>query len=483
MVKAGDGAVMKKRLLLIGTSEGRPFILEETIKTTQALGVELVLVDNPESRAFSRAAVPDANFIGAPIDNHHPEIVADMVERIAQATGDKIDAVITFLNPYAELAGKLVDVLGAAGNTGEAVAAAHTKSKARELLSKIPEIATPYRVVASASEAVTAYAELGGGKFVMKPIHGGGSALVVTDIDSAERAAAVYKEIADGIKNFASRPDAGIFMLDQDPGIMMERQLEGVEVDVELVLENGKVKFWLVSDNPPTGKTYPVEKGSTSPSQLPRAWQESLAQAAGLAVAALGLTSGNMHVEMIATADGPRILEVNARMGGAYVWHLIKVVTGVNLIEQGLRSVLGLSVASHVEPGIVGDGRYLIPEATGRIERLDGLQELIGEPGVMRVLPFKKVGENVDVLPDDFFGWVTTTGRTYAESEGANLAALAKVRIAVRQEDGTLIEQTGAYTHEKVDVTSLLAPGVRQGPPASPSNASAFHAPTFEANA
>ncbi|KVG73044.1 hypothetical protein WJ55_08225 [Burkholderia ubonensis] len=455
----------RMRLLLVGTNQGRPFILEESIKTTRELNVELLLLDNPEARIFSRDVVPDANFIGAQIDSHDPDVVESIVEQVLQATGGQVDAVITFLNPYAELAGMLVDVLGAAGNSAAAVAAAHTKSTARELLLRIPSIATPYRVVASVDEAMKAYRELGGGKFVMKPIHGGGSALVITDIDSAEMAGAVYREIEAGLEEFALRPDAGVFMLDRNPGIMIERQLEGPEVDVELVLENGQVKFWHVSDNPPMDKPYAVEKGITFPSALPRAWQESLVESAGLAVAALGLKTGNMHVEMIATAEGPRILEVNARMGGAFVWRIIKDLTGINLVEQGLRSVLGLSVASGPEARTVIDARFLIPKATGKIETLECLDSIEKEPGIERVAVFKKVGDNVEVLPDDYFGWVSAAGRTYDEAASAMLAALDKVRITIRRSDGTLVEQTAAFAQPKLDMRTLLASGVRHGPP------------------
>lgn len=454
----------KKRLLLVGTSESRSFLLEESLRITDALGVDLILLDNSEARVLSRSLIAEANFICAPIDDHDPETVKRIVEKVTKVTEGKIDAVITFLNPYAELAGKLVDALGAAGNTGAAVAAAHTKSAAREIFSNIPEIAIPYRVITSAEGAAQAYQELGGGKFVMKPIHGGGSALVVINIDSSKRAAAVYREIEDGIREFALRPDAGVFMLDQNPGILMERQLEGPEVDVEIILENGKVKFWHVSDNPPTDVPYPVEKGASYPSQLPQAWQEALVEAAGIAVSALGLTTGNMHVEMMATVDGPRILEINARMGGAFVWHLIKIVTGINLIEQGLRSVLGLPVTAAVPPITVGDVRYIIPKATGTIEELDGLAEILDEPGVNCVVPFKMKGDNVQVLPDDFFGWVAATGSSYAEAEEAVIAALSKVHITIRQEDGKLVEQTGAYAQPEADMMGLLAYEVRSGP-------------------
>lgn len=455
----------RKRLLLIGTSEVRPFILDESVKTAEALGLELILLDNAEARFISKDVIADTHFIGAPIDNHQPETMLAVVDRVRQATGGEIDAVITFLNPYAELAGMMVDAFGACGNSGDSVAAAHTKSRAREVFASIAQIATPFRVVRSVEEAVAAYHGMGGGKFVMKPIHGGGSALVVINIDSAQRAAAVYQEIDHGLREFASRPDAGVFLLDQNPGIMMERQLEGHEVDVELVLENGAVKFWHVSDNPPTDIPYPVEKGACYPSQLSPAWQASLVEAAGLAVSALGLKTGNMHVEMMATADGPRVLEVNARMGGAFIWRLILAVTGVNLVEQGIRSVLGLPVVGYTEPRQVGDVRYLVPSATGKIERLDGLDEARHQPGVDSVVRFKKAGEEVQVLPDDFFGWVAAVGDTYAQAQDNVLRAIETIHIAIRQADGTLLEQTGAHAQEKVEVVNLLAPEVRDAPP------------------
>ncbi|QBF25661.1 ATP-grasp domain-containing protein [Pseudomonas tructae] len=457
----------KKRLLLIGTSQVRPFILDESVKTAEALGLELILLDNVEARFISKNVIADSHFIGAPIDNHQPETTRAIVESVRQATQGKVDAVITFLNPYAELAGMMVDAFRACGNSGASVAAAHTKSTAREILSKFPDIATPYRVVKSMDEAVAAYHEMGGGKFVMKPIHGGGSALVVINIDSVQRVAEVYQEIDLGLREFASRPDAGVFLLDQHPGIMMERQLEGHEVDVELVLENGSVKFWHVSDNPPTDIPYPVEKGASYPSQLSPAWQEALVEAAGKAVQALGLTTANMHVEMMATADGPRVLEVNARMGGAFIWRLIKAVTGVNLVEQGIRSVLGLDVVGYTQPQRVGDVRYLVPGATGRIERLDGLDEAREAPGVDSVVRFKKAGEDVQLLPDDFFGWVAAVGDTHEQAQDAVLAAIDTIRIGIRQADGTLLEQTGAYAQEKVEVLNLLAPEVRDAPPST----------------
>jgi len=200
-------SVRGKTLLLVGTSKSRPFILEETKRVADKLGLKLVLLDKPEAREQSLGVIPDSHFIPAPIASHDQADMEAIVEKVAQyAQGARIHAVLSLLNPYVELAGKIVDRVGAAGNSGDATKAAHTKSIARErIMEAAPEVATPSRVVQSPEEARRAYRELGGGKFVMKPIHGGGSTLVVVNIASEESAERAWREIDSGLKAFAKR--------------------------------------------------------------------------------------------------------------------------------------------------------------------------------------------------------------------------------------------------------------------------------------
>ncbi|MBI3551925.1 MAG: hypothetical protein HY077_05350 [Elusimicrobia bacterium] len=478
---AFDGSVKGRSLLLVGTSGSRPFILEQTKKIADKLGLTLYLVDKPEARAASKDLVPDANFIAAPIDKHDEGAMASVVKAVSDfAKTAKIDAVHTFLNPYAELAGQLVDALGSRGNPGAFLKAAHTKSLARELLAKEdPEIATASRVVTSVEESRAAYNDFGGGKFVMKPIHGGGSMMVVVGLDSEEAVAKVYAEIDDGIKEIMTRSDAGFFMLDKHPGIMIERQLEGPEVDVELVIQDGKVKFWHVSDNPPMDKPYAVEKATTYPSQLPKWVQEALADAAGRAVFAVargagipaGQIVGNMHVEMMMTKDGPRLLEINARMGGAEVFNWMLSATGFNLIEQGVRSVMGLPVEENQGIKTTVEGRFGIPKASGMILKIEGMDIALRIAGVDFIREHKKDGQTVLAAPDSMFDYIFTlsaSGKDYNAAMNRALAAMRAIKITIMKPDGTIVVQDGTYTHEKVDMTALLDPSLRGEAPKTP---------------
>lgn len=59
---------------------------------------------------------------------------------------------------------------------------------------------------------------------------------------------------------------------------------------------------------------------------------------------ALGLERGVFHVELKATSRGPRLIEVNCRMGGGPVRDTNLLVWGVDLVEENLYAFAGIPV-------------------------------------------------------------------------------------------------------------------------------------------
>ena len=70
---------------------------------------------------------------------------------------------------------------------------------------------------------------------------------------------------------------------------------------------------------------------------------ERLRELAEAAIRALGIERGVTHVEVKLTPDGPRLIEVNGRMGG-YVGALLRRATGFDLLCAALLSALSLPV-------------------------------------------------------------------------------------------------------------------------------------------
>ncbi len=92
---------------------------------------------------------------------------------------------------------------------------------------------------------------------------------------------------------------------------MMETYLDGPEVDVDVVFNQGACVYGAITDNWPTIEPYFNETGSNCPSILPMKNQRELCELAVNTVAALGFQAGVFHVEGKATSHGPHIIEVS----------------------------------------------------------------------------------------------------------------------------------------------------------------------------
>src|SRR6185312_10011755 len=88
--------------------------------------------------------------------------------------------------------------------------------------------------------------------------------------------------------------------------------------------------------------SFPVEAGHTQPSMLPDLITERIRSVTINAVSALGLRDCAIHAELKITSDGPKVVEVGARLGGDRIaTHLTPLSTGVNLLRATIMIALG----------------------------------------------------------------------------------------------------------------------------------------------
>ncbi|MBI4055996.1 MAG: MFS transporter [Elusimicrobia bacterium] len=459
-----DSSARGKTVLLVGTKSSRPFILEEAVRTAKALGLSLFLLDDPESRPHSSVLVPDSHFIPAPINQRDDPTVNAIVETVFQRTdGPKIDVVASFIPQYAKLTGRLTDRLKAAGIPGLAVAAADDKTETRRKLNAISEMTVPFRKVISAKDARRAYWELGGGKFVLKVIRGENSRFIVLNIDSEEAAEKAYRQLDKDIKAFVSRPEAKFTTFSQHPGIMLEKMQEKVpgseEVSVETIMQNGQIAFAMVSDTKSIGHQQELAGGSlTFPSQQDDLAKQAYIKAAGQALKVLGFENGNARVDVMRTADGPHVLEINPFMGGAAIWKCIYSLTGMSLVEQGLRSLLGLRVDPGRPPKGVVDYRFMAAQHSGQFEIAKGLEEAGRLPGIEQVQMFVKQGDTIVAAEGNSYeevGEIIGRGSSLREAMVATLTALHGIVLHIRLPDGAVGLQPGNYLQPEIEETQI----------------------------
>ena len=298
------------------------------------LGARLVIVDEPGhwSEVLVAEGVAHA-WLAAPVVGD-PDIDAEAVLRAVREGGVEPDGVLTFWEDSVCVVARVAAALGLPGNPPEAVDAARSKIRTRELSAQLGLPTPKAQRVRSLDELFAAAGEVGF-PAVVKPEFGA-SAVGCIRVESLESLPGVYTLV----RSVVNPESDAIFRAGND--LLLEEYLDGVEFDVDLVMEDGKCRFSSVSQNWPTAEPSFQETGLHCPPDHDRKAVRRLVDLVIETVRAFGLHRGVVHVEGKCTSRGPRIIEVNARMGGGRIHQVVEAVWGVDLIEEHLRSCLGL---------------------------------------------------------------------------------------------------------------------------------------------
>ena len=121
-------------------------------------------------------------------------------------------------------------------------------------------------------------------------------------------------------------------------------------------------------------------------------------------VQAFGFSQGVLHVEGKCTAKGPRIVEVNVRMGGGRIHQIVEAVWEVDLIQAHVRSAIGLpqQLMPSRKPRYAVVNSLVYAPATGRLEALP-FMDVRGEAELGPIIDISAdVGQEVNG-PDQLF--------------------------------------------------------------------------------
>jgi len=115
--------------------------------------------------------------------------------------------------------------------------------------------------------------------------------------------------------------------------VFLMEYLDGTEHDVDIVMFQGELVAALVTDNGPTRLPYFNETCACMPSNRHPDEVRSLVSGAYQCARAASLYNGAYNVEMKYTSKGPRLIEINARLGGFYLTNWAQKVFDVNLVR------------------------------------------------------------------------------------------------------------------------------------------------------
>lgn len=192
--------------------------------------------------------------------------------------------------------------------------------------------------------------------------------------------------------------------------VLIEEYLKGPEVSVEVITIEGRSHVITITDKLTTGSPYFVEMGHAQPSLLPVDIQEQIKNVAICAIDAIGINNSPSHVEIIVTEEGPKLVEVGARLGGDCITsHLVPFSTGVDMIKAVIDLATGkkpdISIKYHKGAAI----RY-INGNEGFLEGVEGLGEVRKIEEVKHIEIVKNMGDLIQPIhgSGDRIGYVIT---------------------------------------------------------------------------
>jgi len=200
--------------------------------------------------------------------------------------------------------------------------------------------------------------------------------------------------------------------------VIVEEYMVGPEVSVEVIVWQGVPHVLQITDKLTTGAPHFVEMGHSQPSRLPMADQEKIRDLACRAVKAVGIDNGPAHVEIMLTKDGPKMVELGARMGGDCITtHLVPLSTGIDMIKATINICLGQT--PDITPKFrKGSAIRFFDVPCGTITAIEGVEEAKNIPGIREISFTKQVGDTVGQIgaSGDRAGFVIAQSVTAGEA-------------------------------------------------------------------
>ncbi|MGY1502631.1 ATP-grasp domain-containing protein [Streptomyces sp. QTS52] len=336
------------RVLVIRPAKER----ESALRTLARTGAEIVVADHPDNdlSGFADVQLPLPSLPGAFRSGRVTELEARICDFHARFPLTAVMADFDYLLP---LVGRLNERLELRGHTERSGLLCSNKRLQRAALE---EAGVPQPRWAPCPDTTTAqdFAKSVGWPVVVKPADRSASCAVFVVRGKDELNSAVDEALAES----------------WGADVVIEEYLDGPEFSVEAVVAEGEVTTVAVTGKGIGGRTGVLKLDAEIPARLESGDRTAVERVAAEAVLACGLLNGPAHTEIRLTTAGPRVVEVNGRIGGVFISHMVRAVTGVDLYRAWYDVLHGIYPELCVEQRGFAVRRCL-SEAEGLVESVD----------------------------------------------------------------------------------------------------------------
>lgn len=385
----------------------------EFIKAGEELGIDLIVASEVEPPI-------DMGDRYLQIDCADPEQAADAI--VAAGDSILIDGIVAADDGGVVVAALAGTKLGLNANDPAAARASRDKGKQRELLGngEVPQPA--WARLGPDSDALDVARRIGY-PLVVKPLDRSAGQGVVR-VDSESDLEATIERVRDIFSDGANRD------------LLVEEFMEGSEIAVEGILTPEGFLTLAIFDKPdPIPGDGFQETILITPSRHSETVQNECVRVATAAAAAIGLSHGPVHIELMIGDGSVKVIEIAARsIGGLCSKSLRFGLMDTSLESLILRNALGRDKRELRRNG-KASGVLMIPiPESGVLDSIDGLEQVQSIDGVSSIDITAKPGDSLFPPPegDRYIGFVFSTGETPEEVEWSLRAALRQITVRIK---------------------------------------------------
>lgn len=146
--------------------------------------------------------------------------------------------------------------------------------------------------------------------------------------------------------------------------VIVEEFIEGREISVEMISQNGQHYALQITDKVTTGAPHFVELAHYQPADMAPEMRERIFAITRRALNALGLTDGASHSEYKITKEGRVVvMEIAGRMGGDFIGSdLVQLSTGYDFLRGVIEVALGEPIQAEVKPLARSSVKFVAPQ-------------------------------------------------------------------------------------------------------------------------
>lgn len=397
---------MSKKLMILGAS-----ILQlPAIEKARELGLDTVVVDmNP-------------NAIGFNVPGIQKEVIStiDIPAILEAAKKYKIDGIMTLATdmPMRAVAAVATE-MKLVGIDADTALKATNKAEMRKAL-QVGGVPIPKFFKVSNKDEYIEVVKQFSVPFIVKPADSSGSRGIFEVIDITDEK--LINEAYEYCYPYSRVGD-----------VIVEEYMSGPEVSVETLSVDGVCHVIQITDKLTTGAPHYVEMGHSQPTRHSKEVADRIADIANAANKAIGIKNGPSHTEIIVTSEGPKIVELGARLGGDNITtHLVPLSTGVNMVECCIKIALGEKPDIEAKWSKGSAIRYFKQHA-GVVKSIDGIEEAKKVEGVQQINIVHGVGETItDVIDSGSrMGFVIAQDADAEHAVEDCISALEKIEVTI----------------------------------------------------